>query len=142
MILATDEDTKVKDAVALRFKELCEERNISPNALAVRSGVTPSTVYSMLDSSQQSVTVPTVKKLCDGLGIMLVDFFLRLDFHCNRSGNPINNTLTSVYAPPVPPCSVDRPDCGGVSVMLLESSSVLNAIHLIREQTNKAHRQN
>lgn len=61
MILATDEDTKVKDAVALRFKELCEERNISPNALAVRSGVTPSTVYSMLDSSQQSVTVPTVK---------------------------------------------------------------------------------
>lgn len=74
MILATDEDTKVKDAVALRFKELCEERNISPNALAVRSGVTPSTVYSMLDSSQQSVTVPTVKKLCDGLGITLVDF--------------------------------------------------------------------
>ena len=59
MILATDEDTKVKDAVALRFKELCEERNISPNALAVRSGV----------------TVPTVKKLCDGLGITLVDFF-------------------------------------------------------------------
>ena len=32
MILATDEDTKVKDAVALRFKELCEERNISPKA--------------------------------------------------------------------------------------------------------------
>ena len=63
MILATDEDTKVKDAVALRFKGLCEERNISPNALAVRSCVTPSTVYSMLDSSQQSVTVPTVKKL-------------------------------------------------------------------------------
>ena len=89
MILATDEDTKVKDAVALRFKELCEERNISPNALAVRSGVTPSTVYSMLDSSQQSVTVPTVKKLCDGLGITLVDFF-------NAS---INNTLTSVYVP-------------------------------------------
>ena len=29
----------------------------------------------MLDSSQQSVTVPTVKKLCDGLGITLVDFF-------------------------------------------------------------------
>ena len=93
MILATDEDTKVKDAVALRFKELCEERNISPNALAVRSGVTPSTVYSMLDSSQQSVTVPTVKKLCDGLGITLVYF------HYNRSGNPINNTLTSVYVP-------------------------------------------
>ena len=45
-------------------------------------------------------------------------------------------------APPVPPCSVDRPDRGGVSVMVLESSSVLNSIYLIHEQTNKAHRQN
>ena len=72
MILATDEDAKVKDAVAERFKELCNERGIS---LAVRSGVTPSTVYSMLDSSQHSVTVPTVKKLCDGLGITLKEFF-------------------------------------------------------------------
>ena len=45
-------------------------------------------------------------------------------------------------APPVPPCSVDRPDRGGVSVMLLGSSFVLNTIHLIHEQTNKAHRQN
>ena len=86
MILATDEDTKVKDAVALRFKELCEERNISPNALAVRSGVTPSTVYSMLDSSQQSVTVPTVKKLCD-------------------------NTLTSVYVPYWKCTSIVRSRC-------------------------------
>lgn len=101
MILATDEDTKVKDAVALRFKELCEERNISPNALAVRSGVTPSTVYSMLDSSQQSVTVPTVKKLCDGLGITLVDFF----------NAPINNTLTSVYVPYWKCTSIVRSRC-------------------------------
>lgn len=75
MILATDEDAKVKDAVAERFKELYNERGISPNSLAVRSGVTPSTVYSMLDSSQHSVTVPTVKKLCDGLGITLKEFF-------------------------------------------------------------------
>ena len=89
MILATDEDTKVKDAVTLRFKELCEERNISPNALAVRSGVTPSTVYSMLDSSQQSVTVPTVKKLCDGLGITLVDFFNASIFTTIDQGIPI-----------------------------------------------------
>ena len=34
------------------------------------------------------------------------------------------------------------PDCGGVSVILLESGSVLNAVHLIHEQINKAHRQN
>lgn len=44
-------------------------------ALAVRSGVTPSTVYSMLDSSRHSVSIGTIKKLCDGLNISLGEFF-------------------------------------------------------------------
>ena len=39
----------VKDAVAQRFRELCTERGIRPNELAVRAGVTPSTVYSLLE---------------------------------------------------------------------------------------------
>ena len=34
------------------------------------------------------------------------------------------------------------PDRGGISVMLLESIPMLNTVHLIHEQTNKAHRQN
>lgn len=65
----------VKDAVAQRFEQLCEQRGIRPNELATLSGVTPSTVYSMLDSSRQRVSVTTVKKLCDGLGITLGYFF-------------------------------------------------------------------
>lgn len=65
----------VKDAVAKRFEQLCEQRGIRPNELATLSGVTPSTVYSMLDPSRQRVSVTTVKKLCDGLGITLGYFF-------------------------------------------------------------------
>lgn len=65
----------IKDAVAQRFEQLCEQRGIRPNELATLSGVTPSTVYSMLDPSRQRVSVTTVKRLCDGLGITLGDFF-------------------------------------------------------------------
>ena len=36
---------------------------------------------------------------------------------------------------------MDRPDRGGVSVMHTLRSSVLNAVHPLDEQTNKAHRQ-
>ena len=39
----------VKDAVAERVRELCAERGMKTNELAVLSGVTPSTVYSLLD---------------------------------------------------------------------------------------------
>ena len=75
MIVKDIVELSVKDAVAIRFKELCDQQGILPNELAVRSGVTPSTVYSMLNSSRHSVSIGTIKKLCDGLGITLGYFF-------------------------------------------------------------------
>ena len=65
----------VKDVVALRFAQLCKEKNMKLNELATRSGVTPSTVYSMMDSTRRDVSIVTVKKLCDGLDITLGEFF-------------------------------------------------------------------
>lgn len=70
----------VKDAVAYRFKQLCDERQIKINELAVRSGVTPSTAYSMMDSSRRDVSIVTIKKFCDGLDITLSEFFTTSDF--------------------------------------------------------------
>lgn len=71
---------KVKDAVAERIRGLCRERCIKANELANISGVTPSTVYSLLDPKRRDVSVITVKKLCDGLGITLGDFFSAAEF--------------------------------------------------------------
>ncbi len=65
----------VKDTVAERFRELCGERRISLNELATRSGVTPSTAYSMMDKNRRDISVITVKKFCDGLDITLGEFF-------------------------------------------------------------------
>ena len=70
----------VKDAVANRFLQLCQARNIRPKELATRSGVTPSTVYSMLDSRRRDVSIVTIKKLCDGLEITLGKFFSTPEF--------------------------------------------------------------
>ncbi len=65
----------VKDVVAARFHELCQERDITANELANRSGVTPSTVYSLLDPRRREVSISTIKKLCDGLDVTLGEFF-------------------------------------------------------------------
>lgn len=70
----------VKDAVAQRIKVLCGERGITPNSLANISGVTPSTVYSLLDPSRREISVSTVKKLCDGLEMTLGEFFSAPEF--------------------------------------------------------------
>ena len=65
----------VKDAVVLRFKDICKERNIKYNELATISGVTPSTVYSMMDEKRRDISITTIKKFCDGLDMPLPDFF-------------------------------------------------------------------
>ena len=53
----------VKDAVVKRFEQLCDQRGIRPNELANLSGVTPSTVYSMLDPARQRISIATIKKV-------------------------------------------------------------------------------
>lgn len=70
----------VKDAVVDRLKTLCDGKGISPNELANISGVTPSTVYSLLDQRRRDVSISTIKKLCDGLEITLGSFFSTPEF--------------------------------------------------------------
>lgn len=65
----------VKEAVVARFREILDQRNMRLNELAYRSGVTPSTVYSMLDGRRREVTINLIKKLCDGLDMTLGAFF-------------------------------------------------------------------
>ena len=66
---------RTKEAVAQRILELCRERNIAVNALANISGVSPSTIYSMLNKKSQNPGVVSIKKLCDGLDITVREFF-------------------------------------------------------------------
>lgn len=70
----------VKDAVVARFKELCKRKGIKPNELATRSGITPSTVYSMFDKRRRHISIVIIKELCDGLGITLGEFFSTPEF--------------------------------------------------------------
>ena len=65
----------IKDAIVARIKEICSQRSIKYNELATLAGVTPSTVYSMMDDNRRDLSVSTVKKMCDGLGIGIPDFF-------------------------------------------------------------------
>ena len=69
------ESMGIKNAVVMRIKELCKEKGIKFNTLATESGVTPSTVYSLLDESRKDVGILVLKKLCDGMGISIADFF-------------------------------------------------------------------
>lgn len=70
----------VGTAVKERILQLCKERKISVNKLCTMSGVTQSTVNNFLSGRNNSITVTTLKKLCDGLDITLRDFFSTPEF--------------------------------------------------------------
>jgi transcriptional regulator with XRE-family HTH domain len=51
------------------------ERRLSFNALARLSAVPPTTVKNILNGSSRNPGIVTIKKLCDGLDITLIEFF-------------------------------------------------------------------
>ena len=65
----------VGEALRLRIIELCNSRNITVNKLATISGVTQSTLSNIISERNNSATVSTVKKICDGLEMTITEFF-------------------------------------------------------------------
>lgn len=65
----------VGQAVRERIAELCEEKHITINKLANISGITQSTLNNIMSGRNNSTTMSTIQKICDGLEITVTDFF-------------------------------------------------------------------
>lgn len=65
----------ISQAVVKRIKMLCQEHKLTVNALCNASGVTQSTVNDIVNGKTYNAGIVTIKKLCDGFGISVRDFF-------------------------------------------------------------------
>ena len=65
----------IGDATRMRIKELCKEKKITLNKLSTICGITQSTLNNVVSGRNNSTTVSTVKKICDGLEISIREFF-------------------------------------------------------------------
>ena len=66
---------RIGEAVRERILAPCAERGITVNKLGTMSGVTQSTINNITSGRNNSATVATIKKLCDGLDISITEFF-------------------------------------------------------------------
>ena len=64
----------IGNAVRCRLLELCNERNITINKLSTMCGITQSTLNNIVSGRNNSTTVSTIQKICDGLEISITDF--------------------------------------------------------------------
>ena len=65
----------IGEACRIRIQELCAEKQITLNKLAIISGITQSTLNNIMSGRNKSATVSTIKKICDGIDISILDFF-------------------------------------------------------------------
>lgn len=66
---------RLKEALRLRILELCQQRNLTVNGLGRICGVTQSTLNNIVSGRNNSVTLSTIQKICDGLDMGLSEFF-------------------------------------------------------------------
>ncbi len=69
-----------REAIANRIKQLCKERQITPNALSYIAAVPQATIKSILNGESKNPGTVTIKKLCDGFEISLGEFFSTPEF--------------------------------------------------------------
>lgn len=65
----------VGEATRLRIKALCVEKGITLNKLSTICGITQSTLNNIVCGRNNSATISTIKKICDGLNISIQEFF-------------------------------------------------------------------
>lgn len=66
---------RVSEAVKSRILDLCRERNITLNKLSTICGITQSTLNNIISGRNDTTTVSTIQKICDGLEITILEFF-------------------------------------------------------------------
>ena len=70
-----EDKMNISQAIIKRIFELCDERNLTINALSNLAGVTQSTENNIVSGTTYNTGVATIQKLCVGLNITLRDFF-------------------------------------------------------------------
>jgi len=70
-----------KEALQLRIQQLLLEHGLTLNALARVCGVTQSTLNNIISGRNNSTTIATIAKICDGLEMNLPEFFDSELFH-------------------------------------------------------------
>lgn len=68
---------KAQEAVVIRIKGLCNDKNMKISQLAYAAGMPPSTLKNIMKGNSKNTGIVTIKMICDGLDVSLDDFF-----HC------------------------------------------------------------
>ena len=65
----------VDQATRERIKNLLIEKNTNISELSLKGGLTPSTLYDFMRGTTEHIQLNTIKQICMGFGLRMVEFF-------------------------------------------------------------------
>lgn len=65
----------ISEFVVKRIYEICDTRRLSPTRLARLATLPPSTIKNIVNGASRNPSIVTIKKICDGVDISIIDFF-------------------------------------------------------------------
>lgn len=75
---------KLKDSIAKRVQELCNENNLTVHGLSLKTGVANSTLCDIVKANNASIQIKFIYGICAGLNISLKEFFSSPYFDMNE----------------------------------------------------------
>lgn len=66
---------KINEAISKKLLKICKEKDLSVNKLAKLSGLTQSTVQSIVNCESSNPKLLTLVRICDGVNISMSEFF-------------------------------------------------------------------
>lgn len=69
------------EAIKHRILQLCDDNDLTINALAENSALAPSTIKNILYGKSKNPRIVLIKMICDSLNITLTEFFNTDDFN-------------------------------------------------------------
>lgn len=67
----------IRDAAIMRIEELCAEKGKKVNEFCLKGGLTPSVYYEFVNGRTKLPKIDTIKKICQGAGITMSEFYDR-----------------------------------------------------------------
>lgn len=76
----TDQRSPLCKAVKNRILQICDEKDLTINALATAAGLPPSSIKNILYGKSKNPKIATIKIICDGVNMSLKEFFDSKEF--------------------------------------------------------------
>lgn len=65
----------LNEAVSMRIRQLCQERNMTQYALSMKSGVPQSTLSTIMSCTFPSMKLRIIYEICEGFQMDIKEFF-------------------------------------------------------------------